>query len=184
MKIDRRVVRTREALYDALVGLIRERDYDAITVADILERADVGRSTFYAHFTGKDDLLAHSLDRLKTLLASVAAKAEADGLDPLAEARLVSRALFAHVETFRDVQAALAGGRGAAIVGEAIGRTVGGAVHDLPLEAPEGLPRELAVQFVVSTFATVLRFWTGRRPQMPAAEADALLLRLVERGLG
>lgn len=184
MTIDRRVRRTRAALFDALVALVRERDYATITVADILARANVGRSTFYAHFTSKDDLLAKSLDRLRDLLSEVALEAESRGLDAPDTARAVSRALFEHVAQFRDVQLALSGGRGSAIIGDAIGTAVGAAVRDLPLGAPRGMPRELAVRFVVSTFTTVLRWWFDRRPQMSPAEADALLLDLVEHGLG
>ncbi|MGO4838809.1 helix-turn-helix domain-containing protein, partial [Rhizobiaceae sp. 2RAB30] len=62
MAIDRRVARTRTALYDALVALIRLKAYEEITVEDILREADIGRATFYAHFTSKDDLLERSLD--------------------------------------------------------------------------------------------------------------------------
>ncbi|EHK58261.1 TetR/AcrR family transcriptional regulator [Allomesorhizobium alhagi] len=61
MAVDRRVARTRTALYDALVALIRRKDYDLITVQDILEEANVGRATFYAHFTSKDDLLKRAV---------------------------------------------------------------------------------------------------------------------------
>lgn len=56
-KPDRRVVRTRKRIQDALVDLILEKDYEKITVQDILDRADVGRSTFYAHYQDKEDLL-------------------------------------------------------------------------------------------------------------------------------
>ena len=54
---DRRVTRTRRALKEALTDLILERGYEAVTVQDVIDRADVGRSTFYAHFIDKDDLL-------------------------------------------------------------------------------------------------------------------------------
>ncbi|MCB0097425.1 MAG: TetR/AcrR family transcriptional regulator, partial [Caldilineaceae bacterium] len=56
-KPDRRIQKTRRALQDALLTLIVERRYDKITVQDILDRANVGRSTFYAHYRDKDDLL-------------------------------------------------------------------------------------------------------------------------------
>ena len=56
--MDRRAVRTRQALHQELIRLILDRDYDEITVADITESANVGRSTFYAHFTDKDDFVA------------------------------------------------------------------------------------------------------------------------------
>jgi AcrR family transcriptional regulator len=54
---DRRVARTRKALKEALTDLILEKGYEAITVQDVIDRADVGRSTFYAHFIDKDALL-------------------------------------------------------------------------------------------------------------------------------
>src|SRR4051812_15011818 len=62
---DRRVRRTRRNLTDALIGLILERGYEAITVQDILDRADIGRSTFYAHFRDKDALLLSCFDDLR-----------------------------------------------------------------------------------------------------------------------
>jgi AcrR family transcriptional regulator len=55
-KTDRRVVRTRELLQKSLIELIGEREYDAITIQDIAERANVGRTTFYLHYSNKDDL--------------------------------------------------------------------------------------------------------------------------------
>ena len=54
---DRRVGRTRKALKEALTDLILEEGYEGVTVQDVIDRADVGRSTFYAHFVDKDDLL-------------------------------------------------------------------------------------------------------------------------------
>lgn len=56
-KPDRRVARTRKRIQDAMVDLILEKEYEKITVQDILDRADVGRSTFYAHYHDKEDLL-------------------------------------------------------------------------------------------------------------------------------
>ncbi|MEO6456859.1 MAG: TetR/AcrR family transcriptional regulator [Chloroflexia bacterium] len=56
-KIDRRIQRTRELLQKALIELISERKYDAITIQDIVDRANVGRTTFYLHYSSKDDLL-------------------------------------------------------------------------------------------------------------------------------
>lgn len=56
-KQDRRVQRTRELLRNALMRLINEKGYDAITIQDITERANLGRTTFYLHYESKDDLL-------------------------------------------------------------------------------------------------------------------------------
>lgn len=56
MKSDRRVQRTRELLQKSLIELINERGYDAITIQDIVNRANVARTTFYQHYKSKDDL--------------------------------------------------------------------------------------------------------------------------------
>ena len=55
-KTDRRVQRTRELLQKTLIELIGEREYDAITIQDVVDRANVGRTTFYLHYGSKDDL--------------------------------------------------------------------------------------------------------------------------------
>lgn len=56
-KVDRRVQRTRALLRDALTALVEEKGYDAVTVEEITERANLGRTTFYLHYQSKDDLL-------------------------------------------------------------------------------------------------------------------------------
>src|SRR5689334_24059575 len=62
---DRRVRRTRRLLREALLALVAEKGYDRVTVQDVLDRADVGRATFYAHFRDKDDLLVSGFDELR-----------------------------------------------------------------------------------------------------------------------
>lgn len=68
---DRRVRRTRQALNEALIELVLEGPYDDIQVADIIARAEVGRSTFYQHYSNKDDLLRQSLAGAFEALAEI-----------------------------------------------------------------------------------------------------------------
>jgi AcrR family transcriptional regulator len=85
-KMDRRSARTRQALTTAFVELILTRGYEAVTVADIIHRANVGRSTFYLHYAGKDALLQESLERpCRGLAACVGGDATAQTLTPLLE---------------------------------------------------------------------------------------------------
>ena len=72
MSETRRVRKTRAALGNALLELLAERRFDQITVTDIVDRADVGRSTFYVHFADREDLLQGTLDRLRTELREAA----------------------------------------------------------------------------------------------------------------
>ncbi len=55
--VDRRQTKTRKAVFKAFVELLEEKGYPSITIQDIIDRADIGRSTFYSHFETKEDLL-------------------------------------------------------------------------------------------------------------------------------
>lgn len=61
---DRRTQRTRRLLRDALMTLILEKGYDAVTVEDVTNRADLGRTTFYLHYRDKEELLLESIDAI------------------------------------------------------------------------------------------------------------------------
>src|SRR5262249_19661467 len=112
--IDRRVARSREMLHQALLSLIIEKGYDAITVEDICGTANVGRSTFYAHFTGKDDLkrsgLKHLREQLLGLQQGIAAPAgtETGSLG-------FSLAMFEHARDHIPLYRALMGSQGGAV---------------------------------------------------------------------
>ncbi|MGA9422804.1 MAG: helix-turn-helix domain-containing protein, partial [Rhodanobacteraceae bacterium] len=85
-RIDRRVQHTRAALAKAFTQLFFERGYDGFTIADIVDRADVGRSTFYEHFRGKDALLAETVQCPFAPLARVVDRdAQSGGLLPVLE---------------------------------------------------------------------------------------------------
>lgn len=182
--IDRRVARTRMALYDALVGLILRGNYDAITIEDIVAEANVGRSTFYQHFKSKDDLLARSLERLRAALLKTR-EVEGTSAGPAGLPWGFSRTFFEHVGEYRDIQSALAGTNGARIVEAGIGQVLAGLLRDwLPAGHTAGaMPRELTVRYIVATFTTVMTWWLERAPHRTAAEADTMFRRLVADGL-
>ena len=115
-KEDRRVKRTRKLLREALVELILEKGYGAITVQDILDRADVGRSTFYAHFNSKDDLLVGDAPYFHIYFEDIE-----EDLD-LNEIELIPSFLemFEHVEEQRHLFKALVAGDGVDLVQRAV----------------------------------------------------------------
>src|SRR5579885_1231524 len=78
-KPDRRVRRTHELLEAALLSLIKEKEFDAISVQEIIDRANVGRATFYAHYDNKEDLLESGFDGLLETLREHQRQARLNG---------------------------------------------------------------------------------------------------------
>lgn len=99
---DRRRIRTRKLLRDALIELILKKGYDAVTVQDITDRANLGRATFYLHYQqGKEQLLMESLrdmfDDLKTRFGT-------PSRESLLTGELAQRVIpFQHAHEYRDL---------------------------------------------------------------------------------
>jgi AcrR family transcriptional regulator len=181
--MDRRAARTRKALHQALMSLILRKGYEAITVQDIIDEADVGRSTFYAHYTGKGDLLRSGFQMLRAELADAQRAAPAKIRDePLG----FSLALFEHASGYTDVYRALVGGRGGAVAVNEIRQILSELVRrELSTARDDGaVSRELVVQFIVGAFLTVLTWWLERKPGLPPPQVDAMFRRLALNGIG
>ena len=95
--IDRRVARTRMLLADALMSLGAEHGVEAIEISALVEEAGIARSTFYAHYAGKDDFLIRSF--VNMLAATENAHRAAD---PERKEVVPSASLFRHVHDARD----------------------------------------------------------------------------------
>jgi AcrR family transcriptional regulator len=91
-KPDRRTERSRSALMGAFIHIVLSEGYDAVTVERIVERANVGRSTFYMHYRGKEDILKQSMTRPSSHLAAVVGRgAKPEALLPVLEHFLEQR---------------------------------------------------------------------------------------------
>ena len=102
-KPDKRVRRTHERLGSALVELIQEKPIDDVTVQEVLDRASVGRSTFYLHFRDKNDLLLSQLEEFLEMMSTALSirKEKSHRVVPVAE-------LFAHIGNQTKIYRALA----------------------------------------------------------------------------
>ena len=97
-KLDPRVVRTQQMLRDALVSLIAEKGFDAITVQEIVDRAGLNRATFYLHYRDKQDLLVKSLhDAVDELVSEIGASVDDQRQLVGDESPRLIRAVFEHV---------------------------------------------------------------------------------------
>lgn len=178
---DRRVQKTRKVLNEALHSLIREKSYDSIVVREILDRANVGRSTFYTHYHDKDDLLASGI---RGIIDPVRTTSAASARDE----RILSFSLpiFEHLERHRRSGNAKMGVKDQAalhqrlrkmlveLIAEDVGRDSRVAGH-----GPATIPRDLLVRYVTSTFVLVLNWWVESRNQLSASEVNDLFRGLV-----
>ena len=171
--VDRRVRRTRDAIHRAFIGLMQEKGYDAVTVTDIIERADVGRSTFYAHFTDKRDVLYASLDDLAAFL-----RRHRDG-----ELFGFSRALFDHVHEQRPLLRTLLGRQGGSVVQARVAVLIGDLVREQLQDRPTDVPRELIVDCVVGAYTSLLARWVDENDPHTPAQMDAAFRRLLAPGV-
>ena len=104
---DRRSQRTQQALMEALIALLAVKNYDEISVNDIVERANVGRATFYAHYQDKDDLLRNGFERVLDMLIQHVNLVEADQ-----NLQLDTTPLFLHAKGHYELYRMLVWGSG------------------------------------------------------------------------
>ncbi len=187
---ERKKARTRQAIYDAAMGLFLARSYDAVTVEDICATADVAKGTFFLHFPTKDALLAEygrqATDDLRERLATHrggAASALRFVLQTLAE-----RA-ERHTEMVRlTVRETMA--RPAAIeTSTAQGRDLGVLLADLVRrgqsagELRRGIAPEVAGAVLVASYFTIVNIWATGPTRFDLTDAVEQALRLVLHGL-
>jgi len=101
---DRRVLKTKAALRDAMLALMAPRGWDEMSIQEICDAANVGRSTFYVHYQSKDDLLSEAMNDLRDMIAVQSAQSNGPGLNFLA-------GLLDHMAQEREVFKAAIGRR-------------------------------------------------------------------------
>src|SRR5216683_3387593 len=184
-KEDRRVRRTRESLHKALISLALEKNYDSITVQEVLDRADVGRSTFYTHFQSMDELLISGTHDLRITLSSALEhqRKSAKGHESVIA---FSRAMFEHANEYRNVYFALLNTRAWPIVRqrlqeileELIQRECKAEIAKLKTANSE-VPVDLFIHYLTAAFFSVLIWWMDRPSRLTPSQIDDVFRSLV-----
>jgi len=174
---DRRVQRTRKLLQEALVSLMIEKGYEATTVQDIIDRANVGRATFYAHFADKETLLVSRLEDLRAMLAHQQQRARGLGF---------SLPMLEHARAHLPLYGAIVGRASGAFVLQRIHRIIADlAALDLKTLGFKGTPerRGLATEYIAGAFMAVLTWWLNHAAKLLPQEVDDIFRGLVMPGL-
>lgn len=185
---DRRVQKTEALLRGALGALIHEKPYEDITVKEILNRANVGRATFYMHFADKDELLLSCMrDILRSGQLAHGARGSAK---PQGDIAWFSLPMFDHIERHRRAGLAALGSMGRRALHERLEHAISELIQEEIRTAlrrgshtARHAPPELLVRWIASNFMVVLNWWGETDSPLPAREADGLFRALIEPSL-
>lgn len=178
---DRRIQKTLHLLREALVSLIAEKPYDSIVVKEILDRANVGRSTFYTHFRDKDDLLVTAIYDMVGPVP-LPARIAGGGLDRIL---WFSLPVFEHHYRHAHAWGDRIGTKGRTILHEhlrwVLTRTIGQVLkkdHRAGRPPSRQMPPEIVSAYVASTFVLVLNWWLDTSMRLPPKEINDVFRRL------
>lgn len=184
---DRRVRRSRRAIQEALVLLALEEGYGALTVEGLIQRADVSRATFYAHFSDMDQLLRSMVTDLIADLIAAAATSAPTGENAVANGAGISilcRHADQHRDLYRVVLSGAGNGQGRAAYTDAL--TAGVMRVFTPLVAANhGIPRmplDAAARSWAGSFASLLDWWLFEHPEHSAEEVTSIGVALLIAG--
>jgi len=171
---DRRVARTQRALIQALVDLALKRRYERITIQQILDRADVGRSTFYTHFRSKDDLLLRSFQGMLGQFdhALDAEEGSSGRVAPVRE-------LFAHIGSFRAFHQAMVRARMIDRVHQAGADLLARTIERRLQARPGKVPAAVAAPALAGALFALLRWWLETDTRYTPEDMDAMFHALL-----
>ncbi len=181
LPIDRRAQRTRALLAEALLELGAERDVDSLDVGELVAAAGVGRSTFYSHYSGKDDFLIASFVNL-LVMAETALAAKY----PNREDIVPSAPLFTHVAQAADFARSVAKSEvfpHQMAAGEAKMRTI--AESNIARRMPHW-PQERRCEtaiYVAAGFIGLLRWWMTSGLKQSPEQMQRAFFRLSQAAL-
>ena len=183
-KHDRRVQRTRQLLRNALVSLILEKGYQKITVQDIIDRANVGRSTFYSHFHDKQDLLFSGFDELAHDLNRHMRAQETGEEDQ--EHLLHSLEFFIHADNNKELYMAMTESGGGELLME-IARQhmqdhIEAHLKQLPSIGDE-IPLPVITNFLAGSLLTMIIWWLEQKMPYGPHEMDDMFNALAMPGV-
>lgn len=182
-KSDRRSRRSRRLIADALLALLQEKRYDRITVQEIIDRADVGRSTFYAQFHNKEAVLESELERVFDLLHEQQLAFAQESSNHL----LPTLGLFRHIQETQSFYPALIRGLASDPHEQAVHRSL----RDLAMRqlahaagsAPLAVPAEIVADYLAGSLLTLAHWWLDHGSAYTPEQMEVVFQQLVMPGV-
>ncbi len=182
VKTDRRIAKTREAIFQAFISLIGEKNFESITINEIADRANVNRGTIYFHYSDKYDLLDKCMEEYLSKMSTVSTATGQDGetVDLLESSLMPIIRYFQEHHTFYLSMLSNQGipsfrKRMLEIVTDSI------ATHVNMEDQNQGYNKELITQFMASAFVGVIEWWILSEMAQPPEEISTQLWGLLKR---
>ena len=178
-KVDRRIQRTRQLLRDALMQLVQEKGYDTVTIQDITERANLGRTTFYLHYQSKDDLLLdHHADFTAHLNLETLSRDQLMSAEPQPE----MIAFLRQIDDGKNIYFAFTRAKDADIIMRGIQQQMAakllGSLDDaFPGQTPSIAPDVLA-NYIIGAQLSLIDWWVSNRTPYDATQIATMMHRL------
>lgn len=180
-KKDARAMRTRDRLGDALIELMHEKPFEEITVQHVLDRARVSRSTFYSHYTSKNDLFFGDVDDFWQLMSTSLARsnAKSNRVAPVRE-------LFEHIASVGDFRQALQASGKMQDVMELGREHFARSIERRLLELGAATAPQSAIlgRMLAGALFSLLDYWISHRMKETPAEIDDLYHETAWRAVG
>lgn len=175
-KVDRRIKRTHNLLTNALVTLALQKGYDAVTIRDITDQADISYSTFFRHFPDKDALfmsfIADVMHEMRDLIGNH---------EPVEEQGTV---LFQHIFENQSLYKVLLGGlSSSAMVQRVQAMIVEAILHEFPLSSSGFLPPEIAANHFAASALALVKWWLDNDLPYSPEKMGAIYLTLIVKPL-
>lgn len=162
---ERRRLQTRKLLMQATLQLVLEKGFDAISIQDITDRADLGRGTFYIHFKDKEEVVWTAFQELFRELEQEAHNQLDRNMPQVEYYGLLN--IFRHAENNRDLYRVMFGGQGSAILTARAQDFLAQAfLYDIrnapqPPEINFNIPEEIEAQILTGVISRLLFWWLG-----------------------
>jgi AcrR family transcriptional regulator len=181
--LDRRSQRTQQALMDALIALLSIKHYDSISIQDIVEKANVGRSTFYAHFQTKDDLLIMGFARVLDMLLGFVVLSETNN-----HLELDTTALFQHASGHYELYKTLTWGSGLDILTRDGHNTFSSKIQERLTQFTAGkeissVSLSILSYHLAGSLLLLLKWWLDNKMPNTPEEMNSIVQQLVMPGI-
>ena len=178
--MDRRQQKTRRAIFQAFNRLLEKKHFNNITVQEILDEADVGRSTFYSHFETKDALLKAMCTDIFDHIFSHELHSETSHDFSASDHSLqekITHLLYHLKDNQSNVLGVLSGDSGELFM-RYFKEYLAAMFEQYPESIRQDVPREFAVNHLVGSFAEAVKWWIGQKMKMPPEEVADCYLKL------